>query len=229
MTDHPLKGKWLVHYYGDRPWRSISDLDETDANRIAAESGKTFDGSYYRRRLEIETWNRARHVADGGIIQNENPVYAILCDAIPERHPHHGNWIAIPAETVPAGLVSLSLGDSFIGYEIARGRMAAPDMLGRSYSPEALMETLGHRPLPLDWPSHVDSGDTPFYVEAHLYTRELPQPHATALAGIAARPAPAEKTAAADFHHATTEPGPGAIPVKAGPALTGADCGGPRL
>jgi hypothetical protein len=171
VTGHSLTGKLIIHYYCSTPWQSISDLDEHTANSIAAQSGKTFDGSYYRQRLAIEQRDRERYLSAGGLIENPNPVYAILCDAIPDPHPHHGEWIAIPADMVREALISLSIGDSFIACE------PGPQIHGTSewsWSPKALMDALGGKPLPTDWPPHINADGNPFYIEARLYTRALP-------------------------------------------------------
>jgi len=186
MIEHPLKGKWILHYFdGGEPWRSISDLPEDEALAINAKTGKksgvcsvTGKEKYYQDRLQVEAWDRTQHINRGGCVDSLNPVYAILSDVeIPEKPYRPGNCIAIPAEHIPVEFLSLTFGDSFPNYFLSRERdktMASPHLWGRSYSPKDLIDVLADRPLCQDWLPEKYSGKNSFYVEVRIYTRNLP-------------------------------------------------------
>jgi hypothetical protein len=191
MGAHPLKGKWLIHYYSDKLWQSACDLPEEEALAICERTGKRYlhcpetgKSLYYQARLHIEERDRTEHIARGGRVECQNPVYTILSDKPqPGVDYHRGDYIAISAESVPADLISLSLGDSFTTFDPFYDCGARGTILGQSYSPQTFQEVWSDRPLSGDWPVAIDSSGTPFYIEARLYTRDLPQ-----AVPVAARP-----------------------------------------
>ena len=182
--NHPLSGQWFVHYFGDKPWQSISDLDEAAANTIGARVGRSENNSYYCRRLAIEAWDRNHHVARGGRCEHINPVYAVLRDRLPVGHAHEGAWLAIKAESVASNLVSLTLGDSFICHAMAQNGDPSETAFARTYDAAGVRKLLDAG-LASDWPPEIDTGGHPFYIEARLYTRALPGIHAAAFASAA--------------------------------------------
>lgn len=185
---HPLSGKWILHYFhGEVPWQTLSDLPEGEALAINSRTGKT-SGRFcpdtgrdliYRIRLEIEAWDRAQHIARGGRMDNLNPVYALLSDLENPEHRHRGgNRIAIPGESVPVELMSLSFGDSFPNYDCRHrtdlAKIGSPH--GRTYGPAELASILKQKPeFGTGWQAGY-TGRERFCIEVRLYTRDLPHP-----------------------------------------------------
>jgi hypothetical protein len=172
-TAHPLYGLWLIHYYeSDPPWRTICDLPDEAAGRIAEQTGKRAV-DYMRDCRAVEHWDRGQHMKRGGIITADNPVYAILCPTEnPAWHRKRGKRLSLPAHSVPADAISISLGESFPNYYRWRAEGGIPTgLLGRTYSAQDFARLLETGLFPDAWPAGYD-GPTPFYVEARLYCRQ---------------------------------------------------------
>ena len=144
---HPFEGLWLIHYYfGLTPWLTISDLPEDAALEINRLTGKTAGlcpdtgrERYYQVRLEVEEWDRRQHLARGGAVEHVNPVYAMLSETeLASRAVRGGNAVAIPADMIPADLMSVSVGDSFPNFFAFRRRESG--LLGTTFSPAEFMQ-----------------------------------------------------------------------------------------
>ena len=174
---HPFEGLWLIHYYfGLTPWLTISDLPEEAALEINRLTGKTAGlcpdtgrERYYQVRLEVEEWDRRQHLARGGAVEHVNPVYAMLSETeLATRAARAGNAVAIPADMVPADLMSVSVGDSFPNFfAFRRGESG---LLGTTFSPAEFMQLFSSHSLPTKWPEGYD-GPEGFCIEVRIYAR----------------------------------------------------------
>lgn len=185
MSDHPLKGLWIVHtYYGPTPWQSIMDLPEEEALRINATlkfpkshgiDPVTGQETYYKLRQSVEAWSRKQHLAHGGAIDCPNPVYATLVEThVPSVQDHPMSRLCFPAECVDPRFISITIGDSFPNFLQAKATSASTNLMGRSYSPGAFMALLYDGKLPNTWPNSEHTNNKPFYVEVCIFTRNLP-------------------------------------------------------
>ena len=160
------------------------DLPEDEALRINAglEFPKSFGidpatgkEKYVRVRTDVEAWDRSQHLARNGAVDTINPVYAtLLQEPVPCVIGHPTSRICFPAEWIDPKFISVSFGDSFPNFFHANDPSMPSGIMGKSYSAAEFAGLIDDGQLPTDWPNPTHSHGHRFYVEARIYTRNLP-------------------------------------------------------
>jgi len=197
VGNHPLKGLWIIHnHYGSVPWQSLMDLSENEAHHIdglTANIGPTFDPvtgrmeTYYQRRINVEAWDRAQHMARGGGIESMNPVYAGLTDRqVPCEIGEKGGKICFPAEWIDPKFISITFGESFPNYD-KQDSAKSSGISGRSHSAAEFAEVIATGGMPEGFSYSPRRNPGTDFIEVRLYTRNLPS-HETVLQSMLHEP-----------------------------------------
>jgi hypothetical protein len=106
--------------------------------------------------------------------ENTKPLYFLLSnEERPDPPVRAGKVLSIPAENIPAHLVSFTFDDCFYNYQrIVEGKDIGLDhpMHGQVLNGEQVADTLKN----LGWlPVHEPNGRTPRYIEAQVWTRRI--------------------------------------------------------
>ena len=180
MDDHPLKGLWILRYYpeGLDPSSSVMDMgiDEAAAHNerhchysVGGESRK-----YIEARIKVEEWLAAQAATNGIQPENTKPLYFLLSrEEQPNPPIRAGKVLSIPAENIPAHLVSFTFDDCFYNYHrTVEGKDIGLDHAahGRVLNGEQTADTLKTHGWP---PEREPNGKTPRYIEAQLWTRRI--------------------------------------------------------
>lgn len=176
---HPLQGLWLERRVradtSIDPFTSIMDLPHDEAQRIANEMGKRFDGDYVTYRQEVESWLRSKAVQKGNP-SSDSPLYFKLLSEQGSTYPlREGSAvIRIPAESIPVEHLTLTVDDSFFNYQSLTGAPASntpdglvPQVISGQDADDALDFEGQHR----DFLLAANSGR---YIEAQVWSRDDP-------------------------------------------------------
>lgn len=174
---HPGKSPppdFLTHYYeaASGPFRSLTHLNETEAEAIQEELRKEGKGFASRRtpdylsiRRSLEQRIRAMLIAKGGLPQRERPHYMILgaCPWVQTWYVR-GNEARIPLAQFTPACLSFTYGDSFPAMRYMDGR----PYRGQVFTLDELPWVVQQWGLPQDWNANGQDGPER-YIEAQVW------------------------------------------------------------
>ncbi|MCX4093796.1 hypothetical protein [Nocardia sp. alder85J] len=175
---HPLRGLWLerkVPADSADPFTSIMDLPHDEAAAVAERMGKRIENAdYVDTRTQAEAWLRS-HAAMKGSPSAHSPLYFKLVSEQGTYPAQEGSVvIRIPADSIPAEHLTLTVEDSFFNYQMVAGTPA-------SNLPEGLVPRVVHgvdadTALALDTThrDYLDAARPGRYIEAQVWSRDAP-------------------------------------------------------
>ncbi|WP_157106091.1 hypothetical protein [Nocardia sienata] len=154
------------------PFTSIMDLPDAEARRVAALMGKRVDGDYLAMRRATESWLRPDTVAPDTV-----PLYFKLVDAPGTyRYPESFATLCIPADSIPAAHMTLTVDDSFFHYQMMIG--APADNTPAGLVPRVVNGTDAHDLIDFDGEHREHrgplAGGAGRYIEVQVWDRNAP-------------------------------------------------------
>lgn len=176
---HPFRGLWLERRVSAdttlNPFGSILDFPDEEAARIAEEMGKRVDGDYVTIRKAAEAWLRSHNTSNRD--STEPAVYFKLVKE-PGTYPfsEKSATICIPADSIPAEHMTITIEDSFFHYQMVSGN--PPGNTPEGFVPGVISGDELYGAVDFDG-EHRDyrgtlAGGNGRYIEAQVWNRDVP-------------------------------------------------------
>jgi RHS repeat-associated protein len=124
-TVHPLQGLWLSRVVvadpARAPFRSIMESPDAETARSLMRP-VIFEGDYLAERARVEAWLQRAAEEQGVQMTTDPPIYFSLVSQPRTDVPDGMVVINIPAEAVPADVMSATVSDSFHAFALSKGR-----------------------------------------------------------------------------------------------------------